>query len=82
MADILASRAQIAYLQRMTDEADLIKMRHPSLIPQGLMHRRWEFGLSRERAGLYIQMYRSILSKCPSFLFRLKRTEDADDLPA
>lgn len=79
---MLATTKQIAYLQHLADRADFIKMRHPSLIPQGLMHRTFELGLTSEQAGLRIQMYRSILDKCDLVLYPHKKVAETEDLPA
>ena len=67
---MLATKRQIAYLQSLTDRAEYIRQRHPSLIPQGLYHRVWDVGMTSERAGLTIQMYRNILDKCNKAMYR------------
>ena len=79
---MLATIEQIAYLNDMAKRADLLKMRHPSLIPQGLMKETYELGLNSEYAGLLIQMYRSILDKAHSTLYGRKKAKRVeDDLP-
>ena len=79
---MLATIKQIEYLQHLTDRAQFIKMRHPSLIPQGLMHRKWDIGMTSEKAGLRIQMYRNILDKADAILFPRKKVAENEDLPA
>ena len=50
---MFATKRQVAYLNHLSDRAEFIKMRHPSLIPQGLMRETYQFGmLSSEKAGL------------------------------
>ena len=80
---IFATKSQIALLNHLSDRSEFIKMRHPSLIPQGLMRTRYEFGLTSEKAGLLIQMYRSILNQCDLVLYPWrKRAALNEDLPA
>ena len=80
---MFATIEQIAYLQELTDTADIVKTRHPSLIPQGLYRTKWEFGISKKEAGLRIQMYRRILESCPPCTLprRSRKVADTDDLP-
>ena len=78
---MLATIKQIHYLQHLADSAQFIKMRHPSLIPQGLMHAKFQLGLTTEDAGLRIQMYNNILNQAYAVLFRKPKTADNDDLP-
>lgn len=79
---MLATLKQINYLQDLADRAQFIKMRHPSLIPQGLEHTRFELGMTSEKAGLRIQMYRSILDKANAILYPRKKVAENEDLPA
>ena len=79
---MLATKKQINYLQALTDRAQFIKMRHPSLIPQGLMHTKHDLGMTSEKAGLYIQMYRAILDKADAQLYPRKKVAETEDLPA
>jgi hypothetical protein len=60
---MLATQKQIAYLQALTDKAEAIRRRHPSLIPLGLYHTVWGMGMTSEKASLKIQFYQSILAK-------------------
>ena len=78
----MATSKQIAYLQHLTDKAEYYKMRHPSVIPDGLYHRKWELGITSKQAGLYIQMYKSILTKAYATLFPAKTSKIEGDLPA
>jgi len=73
---ILATSKQIKYLQDLADKAEFIKMRHPSLIPQGLDHIRWELGITSEKASLCIQFYNDILRKADAQLHPVPTTED------
>lgn len=79
---MLATKNQIAHLQRLTDRAEFIKMRHPSLIPQGLMHTKWDINMTSENAGLRIEMYRNILNQCDLVLYPHKKVTETEDLPA
>lgn len=78
----LATTKQIKYLQDLTDKAEFIKTRHPSLIPQGLMHHKWEMNLTSERATLTIQFYQSILDRADKELHPWKKLRENEDLPA
>lgn len=61
---ILATARQISYLQDLADKAEFIRMRHPSLIPAGLYHIKWEDNwVTSDKASLCIQFYREILAK-------------------
>ena len=60
---MLATTKQIRLLQDLTDRAEVIRGRHPSLIPSGLYHTKWDAGMSSEKASLRIQFYMSILDK-------------------
>ena len=79
---ILATTRQIAYLQVLADKAEHIKSRHPSLIPQGLSHIRWELGITSEKASNCIKFYRSILDKADSELHPRAKVTEIEDLPA
>lgn len=78
---ILATSKQIKYLQDLADKAEFIKMRHPSLIPQGLDHIRWELGITSEKASLCIQFYNEILRKADMVLHPRPRVAETEDLP-
>jgi len=77
---ILATTKQIAYLQVLADKAEHIKSRHPSLIPQGLSHIRWELGITSDKASNCIKFYQSILNKADLALHPVRK--DTEDLPA
>lgn len=79
---LLATTKQIQYLQVLADKADFIKMRHPSLIPQGLHHIRWELGITSEKASNCIRFYREILNKADAVLHPCKKVSETEDLPA
>lgn len=79
---MLATIKQINYLQALADRAQFIKLRHPSLIPQGLMHTKWDIDMTSERAGLIIQMYRNILNQADAELHPRKKVAEIEDLPA
>ena len=76
----LATKRQIEYLQALADRAEHIKMRHPSLIPQGLDHIRWELGITSEKASNCIRFYNEILNKADLILY--PRKAETEDLPA
>lgn len=79
---LLATNKQIQYLQVLADKADFIKMRHPSLIPQGLHHIHWELGITSEKASNCIRFYNEILSKADAILHPCKKVSETEDLPA
>ena len=79
---LLATNKQIQYLQALADRADFIKMRHPSLIPQGLSHIRWELGITSDKASRCIQFYNEILSKADAMPHPTPKVSQNEDLPA
>lgn len=80
---MLATLKQIHYLQALADRAQFIKTRHPSLIPQGLMHRKFDIDMTSEQAGLRIQMYQNILDKAHYEMYpSLRKAKETEDLPA
>ena len=79
---LLATNKQIEYLQALADRADFIKMRHPSLIPQGLSHIRWELGITSDKASRCIQFYNEILRKADAILHPMPKVSQNEDLPA
>lgn len=78
---MLATTRQIAYLQHLTDRAEFIKMRHPSLIPQGLMHTTWDINMTSAKASARIAYYNAILDACDTILFHRKKVAENEDLP-
>ena len=60
---MLATRKQIDYLQDLTDKVCALKQRHPSLVPSGMYHTKWDEGMTSEKASLRIQFLQSILDK-------------------
>lgn len=79
---MLSTKKQIAYLQHLTDRAENIKQRHPSLIPQGLMHQVWGMGMTSDQASARIDYYNAILSQCDLVLYPRKKVAENEDLPA
>ncbi len=79
---MLATQKQIAYLQHLADRAEYIKTRHPSLIPQGLVHTIWQLGMTSEKASARIAYYNAILMKADQILFPRKKVAENEDLPA
>lgn len=79
---LLATNKQIAYLQVLADKAEHIKSRHPSLIPQGLHHIRWELGITSDKASRCIQFYNEILRKADLQLHPIREVSETEDLPA
>ena len=79
---MLATAKQIAYLQHLADRAESIKMRHPSLIPQGLMHQVWGIDMTSEKASARIDYYSAILAQADAILFPSKKMAENEDLPA
>ena len=79
---MLATTKQIAYLQHLTDRAENIKQRHPSLIPQGLMHHQWDIDMTSEKASARIDYYNAILANADAVLFPRKKVAETEDLPA
>ena len=78
---LLATTKQIAYLQALADKAERIKMRHPSLIPQGLDYIRWELGITSDKASRCIQFYNEILRKAELILHPAPKVSETEDLP-
>lgn len=79
---MLATTKQIAYLQHLTDSAESIRRKHPSLIPDGLTHTRWELGMTSEKASLRIRFYNAILDKAYTILYPKPKVAETEDLPA
>ena len=79
---MLATKKQIAYLQHLTDRAEFIKMRHPSLIPQGLVHKVWDMGMTSDQASARIDYHKAILANADAILFPHKKVAETEDLPA
>lgn len=79
---MLATTKQIAYLQQLTDKAELIRTCHPSLIPQGLMHHVWDIDMTSEKASARIDYYKAILAQCELVLFPAKKVAENEDMPA
>lgn len=79
---MLATKNQIAYLQHLADRAEFIKMRHPSLIPQGLVHKVWDMGMTSDQASARIDYHKAILANADAILFPHKKVADTEDLPA
>ena len=80
---ILATNKQIAYLQNLADRCDFIKMRHPSLIPQGLVRIDWHNeGVTTDKASRCIQFYNEILNNADLQLHPRKKVAETEDLPA
>lgn len=78
----LATMKQLRYLQDLADRTEIIRLRHPSLVPQGLTHTTFQYGMTSEKAGLRIQMYRNILDACFAELHPKKeKATDTEDLP-
>lgn len=79
----LATNKQIAYLQDLANRCDFIKMRHPSLIPQGLTLIKWaDEGVTIEKASRCIQFYNEILNNADLQLHPRKKVAETEDLPA
>ena len=79
---MLATRKQIDYLQHLTDRVDIIRQRHPSLIPQGLVHTQWDIDMTSEKASARIDYYRAILANCNIILHPWKKVAETEDIPA
>ena len=79
----LATNKQIAYLQDLANRCEFIKMRHPSLIPQGLTHIKWDNeGVTSDKASRCIQFYNEILRKADEILHPMPKVAETEDLPA
>ena len=79
---MLATKKQITYLQQLADRAQFIKMRHPSLIPQGLVHKVWDMGMTSDQASARIDYHKAILAQADAILFPHKKVAETEDLPA
>lgn len=79
----LATNKQIAYLQDLANRCEYIKMRHPSLIPQGLDRIDWgKQGVTSDKASRCIQFYNEILNNADLQLHPRKKVAETEDLPA
>ena len=80
---ILATTKQIAYLQDLANRCEYIKMRHPSLIPQGLSLIKWENeGVTSDKASRCIQFYNEIIRRADEILHPTPKVAETEDLPA
>lgn len=77
----LATAKQVAYLQHLTDRAVYLKMRHPSIIPDGIFPIIWE-SMTSEKAQLRIRFYNEILDKADLILHPATKVAENEDLPA
>lgn len=78
----LATRKQILYLQELAHKCDFIKMRHPSLMPQGLTLIDWDKeGITSDKASRCIQFYNEILRKANEILNPMPKVAVTEDLP-
>lgn len=77
----LATPRQVAYLQHLTDRAVYLKMRHPSLVPNGIFPIIWE-SMTSEKAQLRIRFYQSILDRADLILHPSPKVAETEDLPA
>lgn len=69
---MLATRKQIEYLNHLSQRAAYLKMRHPSLIPDGLYNQSFD-GITSERASMVIEYHLSILNKANEQLYDRKQ---------
>lgn len=77
----IATAKQVAYLQHLTDRAVYLKMRHPSIIPDGIFPTTWgDTIMTSERAKLRIQMFKSILEKA-DLVLHPQKSVIIEDLP-
>ena len=79
---MLATKKQISYLQHLADRAQFIKMRHPSLIPQGYIHQDWGMDMTSEKASARIDYHKAILDQADAILYPWKKVAETEDLPA
>lgn len=77
----LATAKQVAYLQHLTDRAVYLKMRHPSLVPNGIFPIIWE-SMTSEKAQLRIRFYQSILDRADLILHPATKVAETEDFPA
>ena len=78
---MLATPKQIAYLQDLTDRAEYIRLRHPSIIPQGLAHTTWTTAMTSDKAHARIDYYKAILDSAYFALYPWRRLAEKEDLP-
>lgn len=79
---MLATKKQITYLQHLADRAEFIKTRHPSLIPQGLVHKVWSIDMTSDQASARIDYHKAILAQADAILNPWKKVAETEDLPA
>ena len=51
------------YLRHLSARAEYLKMRHPSLIPDGVYNEDWDQFMNSERASMTIQYLEGIVSR-------------------
>jgi len=61
---MLATKRQIDYLQALTDKVEVVRHRWPWLIPLGLEYKRWDIGMTSDKASARIDYYNAILRQC------------------
>ena len=61
---MLATKRQIAYLQELTDKVEAVRQKWPWVTPLGLEYKRWDIGMTSEKASLRIDYYNAILRQC------------------
>ena len=80
---MLATTKQISYLQDLADKAQVMKGRHPSLLPLGLYPQTFRLGMTSEQVSLRIKMYQAILHACYCAIYPWYRKQmESEDLPA
>lgn len=79
---MLATQKQIAILRDLTARIDIIRMRHPSLVPQGWERNEWDIDMTSDKASARIDYYKEILRQCDLILYPHKQVAETEDLPA
>lgn len=77
----LATPQQLQYLQHLTDRAVNLKLRHPSLVPDGIFPVTWD-PMTADKAKLRIRFYQSILDKADLVLHPAEKVAETEDMPA
>ena len=79
---MLATSKQISLLNSLSARIDIIKMRHPSVIPQGWTRQDWSMSMTSEKASARIDYHKAILHQAYLILFPWMKVAENEDLPA
>lgn len=79
---MLATKRQIEELNRLSRSIENIRVVHPSLVPQGFVHRTWDIDMTSDKASARIDYHKAIYHACDIILHPWKKVAENEDLPA